>query len=49
VAGCHPAGRPPFGWLELLFPLFVLAVSIHLLIDSYGREPVPHDPESAGA
>jgi hypothetical protein len=29
------------GWLELLFPLFVLAVSIHLLIDSYGREPVP--------
>jgi hypothetical protein len=28
------------GWLELLFPLFVLAVSIHLLVESLRREPV---------
>jgi hypothetical protein len=27
------------GWLELLFPLFVLAVSIHLLVESFRREP----------
>ena len=28
-------------WLELLFPLWVLAVSIHLLLESFRRQPAP--------
>ena len=29
------------GWLELLFPLWVLLVSIHLLLESFRRQPAP--------
>ena len=29
------------GWLELLFPLWVLVVSIHLLLESFRRQPAP--------
>ena len=29
------------GWLELLFPLWVLVVSIHLLLESFRRQPTP--------
>ena len=29
------------GWLELLFPLFVFAVSVHLLTESFRGEPPP--------
>ena len=29
-----------FDWLELLFPLYVLAVSIHLLLQSFRPHPL---------